>query len=59
MPTLSHDTCAPAVMAGSAAHPMAIGNGRTARERVTQVNGVGSEGTDAGGDGEGHGVAAQ
>jgi hypothetical protein len=51
MPTLSHDTCAPAVMAGSAAHPMAMGDGQTARERVTQVSDVGSEGTGAGGDG--------
>jgi hypothetical protein len=45
-----HGTCAPAAMAGSAARPTAIGDGRTARERatqvtITQVSGAGSEGT--------------
>ena len=44
-----HGMCAPTAMTGSAARPTAMGDGRTTRERATQVtrtqvSGAGSEG---------------
>jgi hypothetical protein len=35
-----HRTCAPAAMAGLAARPLVMGDGRTARERAAQVTGT-------------------